>query len=63
MSYRQRLKVIGYGLLGLFLLGAIATIIEGPEAARRDTWNSLTPEQRLSIVADCKEHPDTIRCQ
>lgn len=35
MTFRERLKIIGYLLVGLFGLGAIAAIIEGRRRLRR----------------------------
>jgi hypothetical protein len=63
MTFRERLKIVGYALAALFGMGAVMTIVKGPSATRQETWNSLTPEQRLEIFDDCNQHPKALRCQ
>lgn len=63
MPFKTRAKIVGW-ILGAFLLcgafvGIIGRVVNGPS----ETRDSLTPEQKLSITADCKDNPDALRCQ
>ena len=63
MPFKTRAKIVGW-ILGTFLLcGAFAAIVGRVANGPSETWDSLTPEQKLSITADCKDNPDALRCQ